>query len=105
MVTRSSTVFRAIADPTRREILNLLRGRELTVGEIAAHFRCTRPAVSRHLRRLRAAGLVRCRRQGAARVCRLDPDPLRVVEDWLHDYRIFWRARLRELQRFAERTP
>jgi DNA-binding transcriptional ArsR family regulator len=61
-------VFRAIADPTRREILSLLRGRRQTVGEIAGSFRMSRPAISKHLRLLRSAGLVVTRRHGAARL-------------------------------------
>jgi DNA-binding transcriptional ArsR family regulator len=90
----SAAVFRAIADPTRRDILALLRGRRRSVGEIAGKFRTSRPAISKHLRVLRAAGLVVARRDGTARICELDARPLRAVDDWLRDYEVFWGARL-----------
>lgn len=102
MVTNQARVFRAIADPRRRQILGLLRRRRRTVGEIAAHFRCSRPAISRHLRVLRAAGLVAAERRGAARVCRLKPEPLRVVRDWLGDYEAFWSESLAQLKSHLE---
>src|SRR5579872_6700208 len=91
----SEAVFRAIADPTRREILALLRGRRCTVGEIAGNFRTSRPAISRHLRVLRRAGLVMTRNEGTTRVCQLNPRPLRAVDDWLRDYQALWRESLR----------
>ncbi len=83
-------VFRAIADPTRREILRILRGGEETVGGIAEHFRVSRPAISKHLRMLHRAGLVMTRKEGTASVCSLEAKPLRAVGDWLEDYRTFW---------------
>jgi len=101
----SAAVFRAIADPTRREILGLLRGRRRTVGEIAGHFRASRPAISRHLRVLRAAGLVVTRRAGTARICELNARPLRTVDDWLHDYAAFWSASLARLKHHVEDNP
>jgi len=105
MVTNSAPrdmVFRALADPTRRRILGLLRGSRRTVGEIAGNFRTSRPAISKHLRVLRSAGLVVTQREGAARICRLNAAPLRAVDDWLRDYRVFWRERLRDLKRYVE---
>lgn len=105
MVTESDRVFRAVADPTRRQILGLLRRRGRTVGEIAAHFRCSRPAVSRHLRVLRAAGLVATEARGAARVCRLRPAPLRRVRDWVADYEAFWADSLARLKQHLEQHP
>jgi len=98
-------VFRAIADPTRREILRLLRGRRRTVGEIAGHFRTSRPAISKHLRVLRGAGLVLTRRAGTARICELNARPLRAVDDWLRDYAVFWGASLTRLKRYVEENP
>jgi DNA-binding transcriptional ArsR family regulator len=95
-------VFRAIADPTRREILGLLRGRAHTVNEIAGNFRMSRPAISRHLRLLRAVGLVETKREGTARICRLNAQPLRAVEAWLGNYRELWRESLRGLKRYVE---
>jgi DNA-binding transcriptional ArsR family regulator len=95
-------VFRAIADPTRRKILGLLRGRRCTVGEIAANFRTSRPAISKHLRLLRSVGLVVTRRNGTARICELNARPLRVVSDWLQAYEAFWRDSLGSLKRYVE---
>jgi DNA-binding transcriptional ArsR family regulator len=106
MVTRQKTqrtvVFRAIADPTRRQILSLLRGGRHTVGEIAGNFRTSRPAISKHLRVLRSAGLVKTQRDGTARVCQLNAAPLRAVDQWLQDYRVFWRETMRNLKQYVE---
>jgi DNA-binding transcriptional ArsR family regulator len=101
----SAAVFRAIADPTRREILGLLRGGRRSVGEIARNFRSSRPAISRHLRLLRSAGLVVTRRKGTARICELNARPLRAVDDWLRDYAAFWSESLRSLKRYVEEEP
>ena len=73
-------VFKVIADPTRREILGLLTGGRHTVGEIARNFPTSRPAISKHLRLLRDAGLVVTRKKGAANVCELNGKPLRSGE-------------------------
>ncbi len=100
--TKQDVVFRAIADPTRREILRLLRGGRHTVGEIAANFRTSRPATSKHLRLLRAAGLVVTHKHGTARVCNLNAKPLRAVNEWLQDYEAFWSATMRDLKRYVE---
>lgn len=99
---RNDAVFRAIADPTRREILNLLRAREQTVGEIAGNFRMSRPAISKHLRLLQSAGLVVSKQEGTARVCRLNARPLRAVDDWLRDYQLFWNETMQNLKSFVE---
>jgi DNA-binding transcriptional ArsR family regulator len=98
----SSAVFRAVADPTRRAILDLLLGGERTVGEIAERFAVSRPAVSKHLRVLRGARLVRVRREGRQRLCALDAEPLRAVEAWLDAYRREWPSRLARLRRHVE---
>jgi DNA-binding transcriptional ArsR family regulator len=99
-----NAVFRAIADPTRREILSLLRARQQTVGEIAGNFRMSRPAVSKHLRLLRSAGLVVTRQHGTARLCGLNAKPLRAVNDWLRDYETFWSDNLQSLKRYVEKN-
>ncbi len=99
---RREAVFRAIADPTRREILALLRARAYTVNEIAGNFRTSRPAISKHLRLLRAVGLVESKREGTTRICRLNAAPLQVVDVWLQDYQQFWRDSLRSLKRYVE---
>jgi len=99
---QSAAVFRAIADPTRREILGLLRRGECTVGGVASHFRTSRPAISKHLRLLRSAGLVKTRKDGTARICELNAKPLRAVSRWLEDYQAFWGENLRNLKQFVE---
>ena len=95
-------VFRAIADPTRRQILSLLRQRRCSVGEIAGNFHVSRPAISKHIRLLRRAGLVLSENRGTARICRLNPAPLRAVDDWLREYRELWRESLHTLKRLVE---
>jgi len=98
------TVFRAIADPTRRQILRLLRKRRQTVGELAANFAMSRPAISKHLRLLRSAGLVLSRRQGTATHCSLNAKPLRAVDNWLRDYEAFWAETLHDLKSYVEKS-
>lgn len=99
---QNNAVFRAIADPTRREILRLLRGRRHTVGEIAANFRTSRPAISKHIRVLRSAGLVVTERHGTASICGLNAKPLYSVEQWLREYRAFWSGSLSGLKNYVE---
>jgi DNA-binding transcriptional ArsR family regulator len=100
---RQNLVFRAIADPTRREILRQLREGRRTVGELAANFHQSRPAISKHLRLLRGAGLVDTHERGAARLCELNAKPLRAVDAWLRDYEALWSGSLRQLKRHVER--
>jgi DNA-binding transcriptional ArsR family regulator len=104
MVT-SDAVFKALADPTRREILGLLRSGARTVGTIAGNFRMSRPAVSKHVRVLRAAGLIRTEAADGARLCALDARPLQLADAWLRDYQTFWNASLRDLKSYVEETP
>jgi DNA-binding transcriptional ArsR family regulator len=99
---RNNAAFRAIADPTRREILNLLRGGAHTVGEIALNFPTSRPAISKHLRLLRSAGLVATRKDGTTRVCRLNAKPLRAVSAWVQEYEALWGESLRGLKNYIE---
>jgi DNA-binding transcriptional ArsR family regulator len=95
-------IFRAISDPTRREILGILRSGRQTVGGIARNFRMSRPAISKHLRLLHAAGLVVTEKQGTASLCSLDAKPLRVIDNWLHDYEMFWSESLKNLKEYIE---
>jgi DNA-binding transcriptional ArsR family regulator len=99
---RSRSVFGAVADPTRRAILDLLRRGELSAGEIADRFPVSRPAVSRHLRVLRKAGLLSESRAAQSRRYGLNAAPLREVDRWLNGYRVFWGARLHDLKRYVE---
>jgi DNA-binding transcriptional ArsR family regulator len=84
----------ALADPTRRELLALLAGGEVAAGELADRFPVSRPAISRHLRVLREAGLVSSRTDGKRRLYALDPRPLRELDAWLEPYRELWAQRL-----------
>jgi DNA-binding transcriptional ArsR family regulator len=84
----------ALADPTRRQLLALLRDGEVPAGELARRFAVSRPAISRHLRVLREAGLVASRVEGRRRLYALDPRPLRELDDWLAPYRDLWAQRL-----------
>ena len=88
----------ALADPTRRRIVELLAESELSAGEIASRFTTTRPGVSRHLRVLREQGLVRARAEGQQRLYSLDPSPLQDLDAWLDHYRGFWENRLAALE-------
>lgn len=95
-------IFRALGDRTRLAIVARLRAGEAAAGDIAAGFRVSRPAVSRHIRVLRAAKLVTERREGRNRVYALNPEPLAAVDEWLSTYRRFWRTQLQSLKRYAE---
>ncbi len=92
-----SVVFGALADPTRRAILERLVAGEATVGELGAPFRMSQPAVSKHLKVLEAAGLVSRRRRGTANLSRLEPEVLRDADDWLERYRQAWEERFERL--------
>jgi len=98
----AEVVFGALADPTRRAVLDLLRQGSLPAGRIAAAFPVSRPAVSKHLRLLRRARLVEESRHGRNRVYRLNPGPLRVVDTWLNHYRSFWQGSLANLKSYVE---
>ncbi len=84
----------ALADPVRRELVALLARGEVPAGELAGRFPVSRPAISRHLRVLREAGLVTVRTDGRRRLYSLDPRPLRELDDWLEPYRDLWAQRL-----------
>jgi DNA-binding transcriptional ArsR family regulator len=90
-------VFKALANPTRRALLDRLRDHPQPVKALAAHFDLGRPAISEHLAVLRNAGLVVEERRGRERHYHLDARPLGDVEDWLRPYEKFWRQRLGDL--------
>ena len=98
----SDAAFNAVADPTRRAVLDLLRAGSRPAGEIARSFTVSRPAISKHLAILRRAHLVEERREGRHRLYRLNPEPLRAVDSWLEQYRGFWTASLNNLKAFVE---
>jgi len=92
-----SVTFSALADPTRRAILARLSAGEATVTELAAPFDLTLPAISKHLKVLQRSGLVEQGRRAQWRPCRLRPEPLHDVAEWVAQYRRFWEASLDRL--------
>jgi DNA-binding transcriptional ArsR family regulator len=102
-VTRlASAAFAALADPTRRAVLDLLRRGCQPAGRIADAFPVSRPAISRHLGVLRRSRLVIEQRQGRHRVYHLNAQPLAAVDSWLEQYRCFWHTQLSGLKAFVE---
>jgi DNA-binding transcriptional ArsR family regulator len=99
---RLSTTLSALADPTRRAILARLAQGEATVGELAAPFAMSLPAVSRHLKVLEHAGLIARGRTAQWRPCRLEPEPLREVAGWLETYSRFWAESLDRLDAYLQ---
>jgi len=100
----STSVLEAIAEPTRRRILDAVRVRERSVGDLVQHIGMHQPGVSRHLRILRDAGLVTVRRDAQRRLYRLTPGPLKELDAWLEPYRAEWEGRIDALERHLERT-
>jgi DNA-binding transcriptional ArsR family regulator len=96
--------FGALADPTRRTILERLARSDHTIGELAAGFAMTLPAVSKHVRVLEQAGLAVVRREGRSRRCTLVAAPLRGAATWVERYRSYWEASLDKLARYLEDT-
>src|SRR6266581_7208324 len=92
-----SAVFGALADPTRRAILARLVDGDLTVGELAAPFTVSQPAISRHLKVLEGAGLISRTRRATARLSHLEAEPLRDATAWLARYQAFWDERFDQL--------
>jgi DNA-binding transcriptional ArsR family regulator len=101
-VACADRVFVALANPVRRELLELLAGRPLSAGELSDRFELSRPAVAEHLRVLRGAGLVADEPRGRRRIYRLTAEPLAALGEWLHPFEKFWRARLAGLADAAE---
>ena len=99
-----SDVFRAIADPTRRALLDRLRAGPAPVNELASEFSQSRPAISKHLRVLRDARLVTEQRSGRERLYQLRAAPLQRALGWLEGYRSFWQQNLDALKRYLEES-
>ncbi|WP_143306567.1 ArsR/SmtB family transcription factor [Chitinophaga vietnamensis] len=95
-------VFQAIADPTRREIIELLAHHSLNLNSIADNFDISRPAISKHVRILTECGLIIITQQGRERYCRADLQQLKQVSDWTEKYRDFWTQKLDALGQFLE---
>ena len=103
--TSHADVFSAVADPTRRAILDRLRKGPAPVNDLASGFRVSRPAISRHLRVLRNARLVRERRDGRQRIYHLEPERIQEVAKWVDEYRRFWKLNIESLKRHLEQSP
>jgi DNA-binding transcriptional ArsR family regulator len=100
MTDRLGAAFSALADPTRRAILARLALGETTVNELAEPFAMSLPAVSKHLKVLEGAGLISRGRQAQWRPCRLEPEGLKTVADWVEEYRQLWEERLDRLDEY-----
>jgi DNA-binding transcriptional ArsR family regulator len=98
-----SRTLAALADPTRRAILARLAAGETSVAELAKPFDISAPAVTKHLKVLQRAGLITQRRQAQFRPCRINPQPLREVADWLEEYRQMWEQRLDRLEDYLRK--
>jgi len=98
----SLAAFDVLGEPSRRAILDLLRDGECPVGDLVDHLQLSQPAVSKHLRVLKEAGLVESRPDAQRRLYRVRPEPLRALDDWLAPYRTFWTAHLDRLESHLE---
>jgi DNA-binding transcriptional ArsR family regulator len=101
-ISAAADVFRAISDPTRRAILDRLRAGPAPVNALAADFASQRPTISKHLRVLRDARLVREEKVGRERLYQIDPRPLQTVAGWVEGYRAFWQISLGNLKKHLE---
>src|SRR5688572_20272928 len=93
-------VFQAIADPTRREIINMIAHRSLTLNAVAENFDISRPAISKHVKILTECGLIVIKQQGRERYCEARLQKLNEVSQWIEQYRVFWTSKLDALQDF-----
>ena len=100
-----TAVLEALAEPSRRRIVELLQSGELSVSELVGSTGLAQPAVSKHLRVLREAGLVEVRRQAQRRLYRIRPEPLAELDAWLEPYRRLWNERLDLLERHLKERP
>ncbi|HZV12786.1 MAG TPA: metalloregulator ArsR/SmtB family transcription factor [Candidatus Kapabacteria bacterium] len=98
-------VFSAISDPTRRAILEKLAAKECTVSELAEPFDMSLPAITKHLNILEHAGLLKRKKDGRIRHCRLIARPMKDAIAWMEEYRIFWEGQLDSLQMFLKKNP
>jgi DNA-binding transcriptional ArsR family regulator len=96
------TPFEVLAEPNRRRILDLLRDSERPVSELVSQLRVSQPAVSKHLRVLREAGLVQVRGDAQRRLYSVRPEPLRAIDEWLAPYRAMWAKSLDDLERHLD---
>ena len=105
MLAAMTATFEVLAEPNRRRILDLLRAAERPVGDLVDHLAISQPAVSKHLKVLRNAGLVEVRTDAQRRMYRVRTEPLRDIDEWLAPYRAMWAARLDDLERHLDEMP
>src|SRR5689334_2671578 len=96
-------VFQAVADPTRRAIIDLLAKESLNLNAVAEHFDISRPAISKHIKILTECGLIYIRQEGRERICQAQLQPLREVINWTEQYSHFWDKKLNNLQQFLKK--
>jgi len=96
-------VYQAIADPTRRDIIQLLTNQTLNLNALAGHFDISRPAISKHIKVLTECGIVKIQQKGRERYCRADLKKLKEVDKWLDNFRRFWNRKLDALGDFLEK--
>jgi DNA-binding transcriptional ArsR family regulator len=96
------TAFEILAEPHRRQIVELLRSDERAVGELVEALRISQPAVSKHLRVLRESGMVEVRGDAQRRLYRVRPEQLRAIDEWLAPYRVMWARSLDDLEEHLE---
>ncbi len=101
-MAREGEIFRALADPTRRAIFERLTHGEAPVKELQSRFRVSQPAVSQHLKALRAAGLVSERREGRLVIYRVEPEGLRPLVNWIEHHQAFWLERIDRLKQLLK---
>ena len=102
-MTSNQSLFRALADPTRRDILLMLRGADMTIAQVADNFDMTRAAVKKHLTVLSDGGLITVRAQGRERYNTLNPNAFAPIHDWLGFFDVFWDDRLSDLKTAIEK--
>jgi len=96
-------VFQAIADPTRREIINMIAHQSLNLNSVAEKFSISRPAISKHIKILSECGLIVIKQQGRERICEAKLGTLNEVSQWIEQYRIFWTNKLNSLEKFLDK--
>ncbi|MEM6747504.1 MAG: metalloregulator ArsR/SmtB family transcription factor [Pseudomonadota bacterium] len=98
----TNDVFNAIAEPKRRKLIELIAGREIAVGNLVDETRWPQPAVSKHLAVLREVGLVSERKEGRCRIYRIEPDKLRPIQEWIHQFEEYWGGTFDQLETYLD---
>jgi DNA-binding transcriptional ArsR family regulator len=96
-------VFQAIADPTRRQIINLIARKAMNLNTITDHFDISRPSVSQHIKILNECGLIEIEKIGRERYCKVQPDNLKEVSDWVEQYRDLWEQKLDSFEKYLNK--